>query len=96
MAGPELPPKHGWTPAAFRDLADRDKLGCVADLHRYLEGVKPRTRSVCRSRWFPPTVDTPYWAGAAFLAALKSVCMTTPEDGGGPRGALSLQHMQGS
>ena len=93
MAGPELPPKHGWTPAAFRDLADRDKLGCVADLHRRLDGMKPRTCSVCRSRWFSPTVDTPYWAGSESLEALKSVCVETPEDGGGDP---SLQHLQGS
>ena len=86
MAGPEVPPKHRWAPAAFRDLADRDKLGCVADLHRYLVGMSPRTCEVCRSRWFSPTVDTPYWAESASLAALNAVCMRAPEVGYGPAG----------
>ena len=52
MDGPDVPLRHRWAPAAFRDLADQDKLGCAADMHRYLEGMSPRTCEICRSRWF--------------------------------------------
>ena len=86
MDGPGVPLRHRWMPAAFRDLADRDKLGRAADVHRYLEGMSPRTREICRSRWCAPAVDTPYWAESSSLADLSAVCMRAPEVGDGPTG----------
>ena len=42
MDGPDFPAGHKWIPAAFRDIADEEKSGCVADLRRYLERMVPR------------------------------------------------------
>ena len=46
--------------------------------------MSPRTCEICRSRWFAPAVDTPYWAESSSLAALNAVCMHAPESGDGP------------
>ena len=85
-AGPGVPVKHRWMPAAFRDLADPEKLGC-ADMHRYLERMGPRTCALCRPRWFSHTADLPYWAESGALAALNAVCIHAPDPADDPRDA---------
>ena len=84
MAGPGVPEKHKRMPSAFRDLADPEKLGCAADMHRYLDRMAPRNCEQCRPRWFFPTADLPYWAESSELAALKAVCMHAPDPADDP------------
>ena len=84
MAGPGVPGWHRWIPTALRDLADPGKLGCAADMHRYLERMFRRTCELCRPRWFPPTADFPYWEGSSALAALNALCMRAPDAADGP------------
>ena len=74
MAGPGVPEKTKWMPAASRDLEDQGKSGCVADMHRYLERMLPRTCEICRPRWFPPDCRFAVLVGVARVGGAKC-CM---------------------